>query len=79
MYTLPWPCWLSWLVCRPVNRKVAISMVGQGTYLGCGFDPPLGKYRKGVHTQEVGRQLFSVFSVFLKAMKKYPWVRILKI
>ena len=43
---LPWPMWLSWLDCHPVNRKFAGSIPGQGTCLGCGFVPQLGSERE---------------------------------
>ena len=35
----PWPVWLSWLEPCPVDQNVAGSIPGQGTHLGCGFDP----------------------------------------
>ena len=31
--------WLSWLECCPVHQKVGGFIPGQGTYLGCGFNP----------------------------------------
>ena len=31
-----------WVGCHPANRKVSISIPGQGTCLGCGPDPWLG-------------------------------------
>ena len=31
--------WLRWLEHRPVYQKVTGLIPGQGTYLGCGFDP----------------------------------------
>ena len=31
--------WLYWLERRPVHQKVVGSIPGQGTYLGCKFDP----------------------------------------
>ena len=40
-----WGCpaqWLSWLECHPMHQKIVGSISGQGTYLGCGFDPWLG-------------------------------------
>ena len=36
---VPWLVWLSWLECRPINRKVTSSIPGQGTCLGCGSVP----------------------------------------
>ena len=38
----PWPLWLSWLECCPMQQKVVGSIPGEGTYLGCGFDPQSG-------------------------------------
>ena len=40
---LPWPVWLSWLECHPVHQKVASSITGQGTHLGCRFGTKLGR------------------------------------
>ena len=34
--------WFSWLECCPVHQKVAGSISGPGTHLGCGFDPLSG-------------------------------------
>ena len=31
--------WLSWLEHRSIHQKVGSSILGQGTCLGCGFDP----------------------------------------
>ena len=36
---VPWPVWLSWLECNPMYQKVVGSISGQGTCLGCGFNP----------------------------------------
>ena len=33
--------WLSWLEHLPIHQNFADSVPGQGTYLGCGFDPQL--------------------------------------
>ena len=35
----PWPVWLSWLECCPINQKAAGSVSTQGTCLGCRFGP----------------------------------------
>ena len=34
--------WLSWLKRHPIHQKVVGSIPGQGTFLGCGFDPQMG-------------------------------------
>ena len=31
--------WLGWLEHRPAHQKVVCWIPGQGTHLGCGFDP----------------------------------------
>ena len=41
--------WLGWLEHRPTHQKVTGSISGQGTYLGCGFDPWLGHIQKGTN------------------------------
>lgn len=33
---------LSWLKHHPVHQKTASLILGQGTYLGCEFDPQAG-------------------------------------
>ena len=38
--------WLGWLEQRPIHRKAAGSISGQGTYLGCVFNPHKGMYRE---------------------------------
>ena len=35
----PWPAWLSWSGCCPMNRKVTGLISGQGTSLGCMLGP----------------------------------------
>ena len=35
-------CVAQWMECQPVNQKVAGSIPGQGTCLGCGPGPRLG-------------------------------------
>ena len=34
--------WLNWLECCPLHQKVECLIPGQGTYLGCEFNPWLG-------------------------------------
>ena len=41
-YWAPWPVWLSWLQCRPMDLKVAGLIPSQGTCLGCGCGPGQG-------------------------------------
>ena len=38
----PWPVWLSWLTCCPVNQNVVGSISSQGTCLCCRFSPQSG-------------------------------------
>ena len=38
-----WPVWLSWLEYHPVDQKVMGLIPSQGTCLGCGFGPWLGR------------------------------------
>ena len=62
--------WLSWLECGPINRKVMSSIPGQGTYLGCGFDPP-SKHMLGlqlwcpVGVRVRGNQLTFLFHIYV--------------
>lgn len=37
--------WLRWLECRPIRQKPVSSVPGQGTSLGCGFNPQTGCIR----------------------------------
>ena len=60
--------WLSWLEHPPISQKATGSIPNQGTYPDCGFNPIRAHVRKW---------LIDV-SLSLKAMKKYPWVRIKK-
>ena len=68
----PWALarWLSWLEHSLVHQKVADSIPGQGTYLGCGFDPWLG------HIWEAANQCFSLsqinIQIFQVMIKKPP-------
>ena len=50
--------WLSWLEHHPVHQKIAGSIPGQGTDLGCGLNPLSGCI------QEAAKPCFS-FSSFL--------------
>ena len=51
--------WLSWLECCPIHQKVAGSIPGQGTRLGCGFNTQLA------HIWEAINQCSSLTSTFL--------------
>ena len=42
----PWPVWLSWSEDHPVEQNVMGLMTGQGTSLGCGFNPWHRAYEK---------------------------------
>ena len=53
----PWPSCLEH--CH-VNRKVTGSIPGQGTYLGCGFDPRLGCMWEATY-RYFSHQCFSLF------------------
>lgn len=44
----PWPVWLSWLKHHPHTKGSQVSIPGQGTYIGCEFDPGLGTYWKQI-------------------------------
>ena len=51
--------WRGGLECRPVQQKVVGSTLGQGTSLGCGFNPQAG------HVWEAMDRYFSLTSKFL--------------
>ena len=38
--------WVSWLEHRPIHQEAVGLIPGQGTYLGCRFDPWLGIYER---------------------------------
>ena len=38
--------WLSWLEHRPIHQRAVGSVPSQGTYLGCGFNPWQGTYKR---------------------------------
>ena len=40
--TWPWPLWLTWLECRPINRRVSGLISAESTCLSCRFGPQLG-------------------------------------
>ena len=50
--------WLTWLECRPVSQKVAGSIPGQSTCLGCRFSPQWGLM------QQATNWCFSFASIF---------------
>ena len=59
--------WLNWLEHLPVHQSVVGSILGQGTYLGCGFDPwsrPVG---------EATNQCFSLASMSLSCSLYLPF------
>ena len=41
--------WRSWVGCYPINQNVAGSILGQGTYLDCAFDPWSGCVREAAN------------------------------
>ena len=43
---------VQWTECRPVNQKVAGSILIQGTCQGCGPGPQLGAYRRQPHIDD---------------------------
>ena len=61
--------WLSQLRHHPVHQKVVGSIPGQGTCLGCGFDPCWGKFRR----QLIGG-CFSLTSMFLSLSLKSIYI-----
>ena len=63
---LPWPVWLSWLQCHPINQKVTGWIPHQGTHLGCRFGPELGR------VQGATDPCFSLTSVFLSLCLSFP-------
>ena len=44
-----WLVWLSWLECCLYTERSWGSIPSQGTYLGCGFDPWLGRVREATN------------------------------
>ena len=58
-YCLAMARWLGWLEHHPIHQKVAGSIPGQGTYLGCGFDLRSGR------VWEATDRCFSITSTFL--------------
>ena len=65
----PWPGGLVGWSVVPYIQNVAGLIPGQGTYLGCGFDPQVG------HVRLIGKQLMflshiDVFSVSLPLSKR---------
>ena len=44
---VPWLMWLYWLEHPLVDQKFMGSILGQGTYPSCRFDPQLGHVRQG--------------------------------
>ena len=53
--------WLTWLESCPINHKVAVSIPGQGTCVGCGFDPSQGAFKKQPIDISLLYQCFSPF------------------
>lgn len=56
---MPWLVWLVWLERSLVHLKIMGSILGQGTYLGVGFNCWLGPMREATY------QCISLTSVFL--------------
>ena len=63
---MPWLCGSSWLEHCPIHQKVTGSILGQGTCLGCKFNP------RSWHVQEATDQYFSFKSVFLSYSSPSP-------
>ena len=63
---MPWPVWLSWMECHPINWEFAGLTPSQGTYPGCGLFPQLGCL------QEATNQCFSL-SLSLSLSLSFLW------
>ena len=59
-------------------KKVAGSIPGQGTCLGCGFDPWLGAHRRQPADVSLHIDIFLSLSLSLKIIETCLWVRIKK-
>ena len=70
----PWPVWLSWLECRPIDQKVVGSIPSQDTYLGCRLGPWSGHKRQVINVS-LSHRCFSLclspfFPLSLKSIDK---------
>ena len=68
------PVWLSWLECCPVTKRWQVQFLGRARTYVAGSIPGPGEYRM----QPIDVSLSLSLPLFLKAMKKCPWVRIKK-
>ena len=69
--------WLSWLEHRPAHQRAAVSILSQGTYLGCGFDPWSSAYGRHPIDISPSHQCFFPSLPLSEINKTYPSLMII--